>query len=188
MEDNMDIIEKAIHLVRPASTRGLAGIWDDEHAIVEAAREVRQSGVGKFDTISPFPLHGIDEAMGLKFSNIPWVTFVMGIAGFTFGLWFTWWVSASSWPLIIGGKPMWSVPAFIPIMFECTILFAALSSVGALLAACGMPAVEPPIIDPTLSSHRFGIFVPETTKGYDAAKLEQIFKKHGAKEVKRAEY
>lgn len=184
----MDIIEKVIQMARPASTRGLAGIWDDEHQIIEAAREVRQSGVAKFDTISPFPLHGIDEAMGINFSFIPWVTFIMGLAGFSFGTWFTWWASTTSWPIIIGGKPMWSLPAFVPIMFECTILFAALSSVGALLFACGMPAVEPPVIDPTLSSHRFGIFVPETSKGYDAAKLEAIFKKHGAKEVKRAEY
>lgn len=184
----MDIIEKVIQVLRPKSRRGLAGIWTDEHKLVAAAAKVRASGVTKFEAISPFPLHGIDEAMGIPFSYIPWVTLVFGIAGFSFGLWFTWWVSTTSWPLIIGGKPMWSLPAFIPIVFECTILFAALSSVGALLVACGLPQVEPPVIDPALSSHKFGLFVPENVKGYDAAKLEQMFRDLGATEVKKAEF
>ncbi len=184
----MDIVDKVIQMVRPKSRRGLAGIWTDEHQLVEAARSVRASGIKKFEAISPFPLHGIDEAMGIPFSFIPWTTLIFGLLGFAFGLWFTWWCSASSWPLNIGGKPMWSLPAFIPIIFECTILFAALGSVGVLLMACGLPQVEPPVIDPTLSSHKFGLFVPEDAKGYDASKLEQLFRSHGASEVKKAEY
>jgi hypothetical protein len=184
----MDIIEKVIQMVRPPGRRGLAGIWTDEHKLVEAAAKVRASGIDKFEAISPFPIHGIDEAMGMDFSNIPWLTLFFGLAGFTFGTWFTWWVSTTSWPILIGGKPMWSLPAFIPIMFECTILFAALGSVGSLLVACGLPMVEPPVIDPALSSHKFGLFVPENVKGYDAAKLEQLFREMGATEVKRAEF
>lgn len=184
----MDIIEKLISAVRPRGRQGMAGIWQDEHQFVEAARRVRESGYTKFEAITPFPLHGLDDAMGIPFSYIPWVTFIMGLAGFSFGTWFTWWASSVDWPIIIGGKPMWSLPAFVPIMFELTILFAALSSVGALLWICGLPKVDPPVIDPALSSHKFGLFVPNNDTGYDAAKVEQLFRSLGAEEVKKAEF
>lgn len=184
----MDIIEKLITMARPRSKRGMAGIWEDEHALVEAARKVRQSGFKKFEAITPFPIHGIDEAMDIPFSWIPWVTLVTCLAGFAFGVWFTWWVAAVSWPVNIGGKPMWSVPAFVPIMFECTILFGALGSVGVLFAVCGLPQVDPPVIDTTLSSHRFGLFIPEDDAGYNQASIEKMLREFGAIEVKRAEF
>lgn len=184
----MDIIEKLISKARHKGKRGIAGIWMDEHKMIDAARQVRQSGVKNFEAISPFPLHGIDDAMGIPRSFIPWVTFIFGLCGFAFGTWFTWWTSAVDWALIIGGKPMWSLPAFVPIMFELTILFGALSSVGALIFICGLPKVDPPIIDPALSSHKFAIFVPTDSTGYNAANLEKIFRDHGADEVKQAEF
>ena len=184
----MDVIEKLIQFARPKATPGIAGIWTDEHKMVAAARQVRASGFTKFEAISPFPLHDIDEAMNIPRSFIPWVTFIFGLAGFSFGVWFTWWVSAVNWPLNIGGKPMWSLPAFIPVIFECAILFGALSSVGALIVMCGLPKVDPAIIDPTLSSHRFGLFVPENDTGFNAAKIEQIFRDGGAVEVKKTEF
>ena len=184
----MDIIETLIQKARPKPRRGVAGIWLDEHQLVEAARKVRATGYTKFEAISPFPIHGIDEAMGLPFSWIPWVTLSFGLVGFAFGTWFTWWTSAVDWPIIVGGKPMWSLPAFVPIMFELTILFAALSSVGALLFVCGLPQVDPPVIDPALSSHKFGLFVPEDDTGYNQGQVEQLMRDMGAVEVKRAEF
>jgi hypothetical protein len=184
----MDIIEKFIQMARPTSRRGVAGIWDDEHQLVEAARKMRANGFTKFEAISPFPLHGIDEAMGIPFSFIPWVTLVFGVTGFSFGTWFTWWSSAVNFPLIIGGKPLWSLPAFVPIMFECTILFAALASVGALLFVCGLPQVDPPVIDPTLTSHRFALFIPENDTGFNPVQVEKLLRDMGAVEVKRAEF
>lgn len=184
----MDIIEKAISAIRPKGHRGIAGIWLDEHNFVEAARQTRAGGYTKFEAISPFPLHGIDEAIGLPMSYIPWVTLIMGFTGFAFGTWFTWWTSAVDWALVIGGKPFWSLPAFVPVMFELTILFAALSSVGALLWICGLPSIDPPVIDPDLSSHKFALFVPESDTGFNAAKVEQLFRDLGAVEIKRAEF
>ena len=184
----MDLIEKVIQCVRPKSHKGLAGIWTDEHKLVEAARKTRESGVHNFEAISPFPIHGIDDAVGIPRSFIPWVTFCFGITGCMVGLWFTWWASAVDWPLNIGGKPMWSLPAFIPIIFECTILFAALSSVGALFVICGLPKVDPPIIDPDLTCCKFALFVPENSQKFDRAQLEKIFRDHGAVEVKMTEF
>lgn len=184
----MDIIEKAIQCLRCPGKKGIAGIWTDEHKLVKAAAEARKSGLTKFEAISPFPLHDIDAAMGIPFSFIPWVTFIMGFTGFAFGTWFTWWASAQDWALIIGGKPFWSLPAFVPVMFECTILFAALSSVGALIVLCGLPKVDPPVIDPDLTSHKFALFVPEDDTGFNAANVEKMFKDMGAVEVKRTEF
>ncbi len=175
-------------MIRTKGRPGVAGIWSDEHKMVEAARQTRRAGFKKFNAISPFPLHGIDEAMDIKVSWIPWVTFVMGLVGCLFGLWFTWWTSAVDWPLVIGGKPLWSLPAFIPIIFELTILFAALSSVGALFFICGMPAVDPPIIDPALTCHKFALFVPKNDVNFDQARVEALFKELGAEEVRQTEF
>ncbi|MEK6554535.1 MAG: DUF3341 domain-containing protein [Bdellovibrionota bacterium] len=183
-----DLISKLEGAVRHRGSKGIAGIWLEEHAFVEAARKTYDAGNKNLEAISPFPLHGIDDAIGIPRSYIPWITFVFGTLGLIFGLWFTWWTSAVDWPINVGGKPMWSLAAFIPIIFECTILFAALSSVGAMIVINGLPKIDPPIIDPDLTSHKFALFIPESAQGYDAGKLEQLFKSLGASEVKRTEF
>lgn len=169
-------------------TKGIAGIWDDEHMILKAARKTREAGFTKFEAISSYPIHGMEEACGIKRSWIPYVTFLAGVVGLTCGLLLTWWTSAVNWAINVGGKPFFSLPAFIPIMFELTILFAALASVGALFYACGIPRIDPPVIDPDLSSHKFAIFVPQNDVGYDEAKIEKMFKELGATDVKKTEY
>ena len=168
---------------------GIAGIWHDDHELVIAAKKVREAGYVKFDSITPFPVHGLEEAMGIQRSMIPWVTFFAGLTGGCLGLLLEYWTSAVDWPLIVGGKPFFSVPAFIPITFEVTILFAALFSVATLFILCGLPKIDPPIIDPDLTSHKFAIFIPENDKGYDAAKVEAFMRQLGAREIKKvAEY
>lgn len=184
----LSLLSKLEALVTTKGERGIAGIWSDEHKLVEAAQKVREAGFTKTEAISPFPLHGIDEALEIPRSWIPWVTFVFGLSGAAFGTWFTWWVSAVNYPLVIAGKPYWSLPAFIPIIFECTILFAALSSVGALFAICGLPKVNPPIIDPDLTCDKFALFIPQSDKKFDAQRIEQLFKSLGAETVRASEF
>lgn len=168
---------------------GMAGIFLDEHQVVKAAQQTRSLGFSKFEAISPYPIHGMEEACGIKRSNIPYVTFVSGLVGFSAGLWLTWWTSAVNWPINVGGKPFFSLPAFIPILFELTVLFAALCSVGALFHYCRLPKIDPPVIDPDLTSHKFAIYIPENDVGYDPAKVEKFLKEMGAVEVKKvAEY
>lgn len=168
---------------------GIAGLFLDEHQVVEAARKVKSLGYAKFEAISPYPIHGMEEACGIKRSSIPYVTFIAALIGCSFALWLTWWTSAVDFPINVGGKPFFSLPAFIPIMFELTILFAALSSVAALVYHCGLPKIDPPSIDPDLTSHKFAIYVPQNDSGYDETKLEKLFRDLGAVEVKKvAEY
>ena len=182
------VVSKIEKFLQPKTRKGFVGIWDDETKMIEAAHSARKLGCTRFDAITPFPLHEVDEAIGLKRSFLPWVTFVFGLVGCIFGVWFTWWVSAYDWPINIGGKPMWSLPAFIPVIFETTILLAALSSVAALFFVCGLPQVNPPVIHPDLTSHKFALFVPANDTFYDESKLEQLFKEKGAEDVRRTEY
>lgn len=168
---------------------GIAGLFSDDDKILEAAAKMRDAGYKKFDAITPFPVHGMEEAVGIKRSIIPWVTFFAGITGCSAGLLLQYWTSAVSWPINVGGKPMFSLPAFIPVTFELTILFAALFSVGSMFFLNGLPKINPPIIDPDLTSHRFALWVPEDEEGFSADKVEAFLKELGAEEVKRmAEY
>lgn len=164
---------------------GVVGIWLDDHELLVAAGKVRQAGYQKFDAITPFPVHGLEEAIGIKRSMIPWVTFIAGVIGGSCGLLLQYWTSAVDWAVNIGGKPFFSGPAFIPVTFELTILFAALSSVGAMLAFTRLPKIDPPIIDPDLTSHKFAIMIPENEPNYDAVRVEELLRSLGAQEIKR---
>jgi hypothetical protein len=168
---------------------GIAGIFLEEHKVLSAAAKVRDSGFVKFDAITPYPVHGMEEACGIKRSHIPYISFFAGCLGCGLALWMMYFMSVSDWPLNVGGKPLFSLPAFIPIMFELTVLFSALFSVGALFAACGMPKIDPPVIDKDLTSHKFAIFIPENDVGYNADRIEKLLRELGAAEVKKvAEY
>ncbi len=164
---------------------GVVGFWSDDHKMVSAAHKMREAGYTHFDAITPFPVHGMEEAVGIKRSIIPWVTFIAGLTGGSLGLLMQYWMSAVSWPLNIGGKPYFSLPAFIPIVFELTILFAALSSVAAMFILNKLPNVNPPIIDPDLTCSRFALWVPETEPGYNAEKVERFLKQIGAEETRK---
>jgi hypothetical protein len=171
-------------LPRSSGLKGIVGIWNDDKVMISAARKSREAGFQYIEAITPFPLHEIDGILGIPRSPLPWVTFVMGLTGCSLGVWFTWWASSVSWALNIGGKPFMSFPAFIPVIFELTILFAALSSVVGCFAMCGLPKIDPPIIDPDLTSHKFALFIPSTDKNYNQQKIEALFKEQGAAEVK----
>jgi hypothetical protein len=183
-----NLVDKIQNFMRPKTSPGIVGIWLNDHGLVKAAKRTRDMGITKAEAISPFPLHGIDEALGIPRSSIPWVTFIFGMTGCLFGVWFTWYVAAHDWPVNIGGKPMWSFAAFIPIIFETTVLLAALSSVGAMILINGLPKVDPVVIDPALTSHKFALFVPESDSAYNADQLEKLFKEMGADEVRKAEF
>lgn len=168
---------------------GIAGIFLKEQTVVNAAQKVREAGFTKFDAISPYPIHGMEEACGIKRSTIPYVAFAAGCVGLLAGLGLVYYTSVIDWPINVGGKPMFSLPAFVPILFELTVLFAALSSVATLFVFCGMPKVDPPVIDKDLTCHKFAIFIPENDIGYNADRVEKLLKDLGADEIKKvAEY
>ena len=177
---------KLKNLSRYKAKKGVAGLWAEEEAFLKAIQRIYSQNGPRPLSITPYPVHGLEEASQTPRSWIPWVTLVCGLSGCFFGLWFTWWTSAVSWPLIVGGKPFWSLPAFIPIIFELTILFSAFGSIGALFYACGLPHIEPPVIDKDLTCHKFALFFYEKDCPKDQARA--LLKAGGADEIKETEF
>ncbi len=172
-------LNKFKKIISPQPRPVLAGIWSNKKEFISAIQFLKEKQYSDFSVITPCPIHGMEELLGIRRSWIPWVTFVFGLGGCLFGTWFTWWTSAVDWPLIIGGKPFWSLPAFVPVIFECTILLGALSSVGALLYACGLPAIDPPILDRSLTSHKFAVFFYLDRCKHSSDELEKTLKNLG---------
>jgi len=114
------------------------GYFEDSRDLLDAAAECRQRSIPIFDVISPFPIHGLDEVLGIRPSRLPWVTLAAGILGVSLGFYLEYWTAAVNWPLNVGGKPLDSFPAFVPVAFELTILFAGLATAAALLLRSGI--------------------------------------------------
>ena len=107
--------------------------FDDEKPLLQAIHKIRESKQNIIDVLTPFPVHGMEKALGMKRTRLARVAFIFGAIGGVLGFSFQAWVFTIDYPLIFGGKPFLSVPSFIPITFECTVLFAALGMVGAYL-------------------------------------------------------
>jgi len=132
-------------------TFGILAQFDDPGELLEAARKVRDEGYEEFDVHSPFPIHGMDDAMGEERSPLGWIVGGLGLLGGTGALLMQWWTSAVDYPLIVGGKPFFSLPAFIPIIFELTILLAAFGAVFGMFFLNRLPRFNHPLF----SSPRF---------------------------------
>jgi hypothetical protein len=115
--------------------------------VVVAARKARESGYQKMDAYSPFAVEELSEAIGFHHTRLPLVVLVGGLLGCFGGLALQYWVSAISYPENVGGRPLASWPAFIPVTFECTILAASLSAVFGLLALNGLPMPYHPVFN-----------------------------------------
>lgn len=126
---------------------GIMAEFDTPTQLVDAARRVRDAGYVKTDAFSPFPLHEIDEALGIKRSILPYLIFAGGITGLMTGLGLTYFVHVIDWPIIVGGRPHFSLPAFIPPSYELTILFASFTAVFGMLFLNGLPAPYHPVFN-----------------------------------------
>ncbi|HKJ67597.1 MAG TPA: DUF3341 domain-containing protein [bacterium] len=126
-------------------TYGIIAEFEDSQTLLQAAREVRDAGYIHFDAHSPFPIHGMDEAMGERRSPLGWIVGGLGLLGCGGALLLQWWTSAVDYPLVVGGKPFFSLPAFIPITFELTILLAAFGAVFGMLFLNQLPKFYHPL-------------------------------------------
>ena len=128
-----------------APLHGILAEYETPTALVEAAKRVRDAGFKKWDTYSPFPVHGIDPAMGIKPTILPWIVLVAGLTGCAGGLLLQWWTNTYDYKWLISGKPFFSIPANIPITFEMTILFSAVTTLFAMLILNGLPRPHHPL-------------------------------------------
>jgi len=137
---------------------GVAAFFNRPDDLMSAARKTRDSEYEAFDAYSPFPIHGMDEAMGLGRSWIPWVTFFAGLAGFLAANALQFGMMTFDWPMNIGGKPFAPWPSFVPIMFELTVLIGGLTTAIVMLVAAGC-FQKPFIIDRDITNDRFALWI-----------------------------
>ena len=171
-------------LLQPPPTPGVLAVFSHLDTLLDAIRKLRAAGHSDFTVYSPIPRHEIEDALGQPVSPVRMFTLIGGIAGCAIGAWLTLWMSYD-WPVVVGGKPIGSVPPYVVIMFEMTILFGALTTIfgivwNALFAARRTGRIA---YDPRFSNDKFGIFVP--TGADKASTVENILRTAGADEVRR---
>lgn len=120
--------------------------FENPAKLMKAAEKCRDEGFRRWDVLCPFPVHGMDEAMGLKRSKVPFFTFIGGATGFCIGLFIVWYMNSYDYPLIVGGKPLFSPVFPFPVMYELTILLAALSSIVGMFILNGLPRHYHPVL------------------------------------------
>jgi len=136
------------------NTFGIVAEFTSPYALLEAVKAVRQAGFSKIDTHTPFPIHGMDKAMGLPGSRLPWFVLVGGLTGTFCAVLMQWWMNGHDYPFHIGGKPVVSYQSYVPIGFELTVLFAAFTAVFGMLAMNLLPQPYHPLF----THPRFGRF------------------------------
>ncbi len=124
---------------------GLVAELEDADGLLRAAEALRREGYTRWDAHGPYPVHGLDRAMGLSRSRVPLYVLVLALAGGAAGFLLQWWASASAYPVVVSGKPLFSWPAFVPITFECAILGGALGAVAGFLAESKLPRHHHPL-------------------------------------------
>src|SRR5687767_14966236 len=163
----------------------VVGIFDDEDVLLNGIRKVRGSGVKIQEVYSPFPVHGIDDALGLKRTRLPIAAFLFGLTGTALALLMQIWMLGYDWPMIIGGKNFASLPPFIPVTFELTVLLSALGMVATFMIVSDMKPYawsRSYDIRSTDDKHVMAVDI-DVNAGKTKADLIRILKDAGASEV-----
>lgn len=166
-----------------SSAHGAVAYFTSTAQIVEAVKAARAKGFQEVESYTPFPIHGMDEHLGLKPSIVPWATFLGGLTGFATAVFLQVWTSAIDWPLNVGGKPFVSGPAFIPIMFELTVLLGGLSTAGFMFLLNGLPSMKPNPFDPRITDDRFALYIPFRSQKTSAAEVSSFLETLKAEKV-----
>jgi len=163
------------------SRRIVLSAFSSEHDALAAVHAARAQGLKIVDLYAPYAVHGLDQALGLQRSRLPWVCFWAAVFGAFLKLWFEFWTMVVSWPVNVGGKPWNSLPAFVPVTFEVMVLAAGLSTVFVFFLVerlwPGKPARVP---YPGVTDDRFVLLVEETDAAFDLRKVRQTFLAHNA--------
>ena len=165
--------------------------FDGVDPLLEAAEKVRDAGFTKWDAHTPFVVHGLDRAMGIKPTKLPFLVFGAGLTGTAVGIGLQWFTNAFDYPFLISGKPIFSLPANIPIAFETTILFAALTALGGMLAFNRLPKLYHPLHTnrrfKRATDDRFFISVEAEDPLFDAEKTRELLESLGGLQVEEVE-
>ncbi len=165
--------------------------FETSESLLKACEKVRDEGYSEWDAHSPLPLHGMDDAMGIRPTILPWIVLGAGLFGLAVAILMQWWMNAVDYPIIISGKPFWSLPANIPIAFELTILFSALATVGALFMLNGLPQLYHPLFSNErflrATTDRFFIYIEASDPKFDKEKTPEFVNQLGGTTVEAVE-
>ncbi|HMT52689.1 MAG TPA: DUF3341 domain-containing protein [Saprospiraceae bacterium] len=158
------------------------GLYDDEEDLLRAVKLAKTDHLDIYDVFSPFPVHGLDPLLGLEESRLHQAGFIYGALGTMTAFLGMSWIFTKDWPNIFGGKPYWSVPAFIPITFELTVLFAAIGMTVTFYVINGLgPGVVNKHLDDRITDDKFCIAFDKSS--VSSEKAQAFFKSTGASEV-----
>jgi len=164
------------------NTKYITAYYLDDDVLKQSVKTIKEKGLKIMDVLTPFPVHGLDKLLGLRRSFIPQVGFIGGAIGAVSGFFFQLWVFTEAYPMNIGGKPYAAIPSFIPVTFELTVLFAALSMIFAFLirSKLGLGA-QPVIHDEKITDDRFLIVLP--VEGENEQQIQSVLQETGAHDI-----
>ncbi len=147
-------------IIKIRRTNCIVAVFNDDEVLMGALRKSREKGYGIIEVFTPFPVHGIERVLGVKRSNLGVAAFAFGCIGLLFGLSLTGYTNTFDWPMNIGGKPIWPLLSFMPILFECTVLITALGMVATYLCISRLaPGVIPVIYEPRSTADKFVVLL-----------------------------
>lgn len=160
------------------------GIYNDEDVLLSAIKQVRDSGIKIHEVYSPFPVHGIDEALGYKRTRLPIAAFLFGLLGTTLALTMQIWMLGYDWPMIIGGKNFVSFAPFIPVTFELTVLISALGMVATFMIVSDLkPYKKPRLMDIRITDDKHVMAVDLAKNNITKEDIKKVIQGSGASEV-----
>lgn len=174
----------------PAEKRDLYGLlaqFETPADLVQAANAVREKGYKKWDCYSPFPVHGLDSAMGLRDTRLPWVVLMAGLSGCGLAVLMQWWMNAFDYPIVISGKPLFSLPANVPIMFEVTVLLSAVTAFASMFLFNGLPQFYHPVFRSErfrqATNDKFFIAIEAADAKFEIERTEELLRSIGSSSV-----
>lgn len=175
----------------PGPCYGILAEFATPADLYRACEGVRDAGFTRWDAHTPFPVHGLERAMGLRRSPLPWIVLVMGLTGTAAGFLLQWWVHTQAYPLVISGKPFFAWPAFIPITFEVAVLFAALGAVLGMFALNRLPMLHHPLftsrVFERVTDDAFFISIESWDPRFDPSGTRALVESLGARHVELVE-
>jgi hypothetical protein len=170
---------------------GLLAEYKSPADIFHACEKVRDAGYKHWDSFTPFPMHGLDKAMGIKRSILPWLVFVGGMTGAASGMTLQWFTSAVDYPVIIAAKPYFSYQAFVPITFELGVLFASFTAVFGMLGLNKLPRWHHPLFAVErfrgVTDDRYFIAIETSDPKFDLDRTRRLLEESGAISVEEVE-
>jgi hypothetical protein len=165
------------------TVNGLLVEFDNTLDLMAAAEKVRDAGYRDWDVHSPIPIHGMDDAMGIRPTILPWLVLGAGMTGLSVALLMQWWMNAVNYPIPISGKPLFSLPANIPVTFELMVLFSAVTAVVSLIALNGFPRLHHPLFTSArfrrVTTDRFFIYIEAADPKFSTQKTREFLSSLG---------